>query len=143
LEIREKILESWRTARLGLLRGLFTTFTLLTKQAWIKSSPTLNQVIGIPRVPTNMIPGKGFDYPFLQFPAGDAPETIETDVVIVGSGCGGGVCAKNLAEAGHRVIVVEHGYHWTPDHYPMKEAEGSANLFMNGGVIACESNRHL
>jgi NADPH-dependent 2,4-dienoyl-CoA reductase/sulfur reductase-like enzyme len=111
---------------------------MLTKQSWLRVSPTLNKIIGIPRVPTNMIPGKGFDYPFLQFPAGDAPEIIETDVVIVGSGCGGGVSARNLAQAGHKVLVVENGYHWTPDHFPMKEAEGFANLFMNGGIIACE-----
>ena len=100
---------------------------------------TLRQVIGIPRVPMNMIPGKGFDYGFLQFPQGAKPEIIETDVVIVGSGCGGGVCAKNLAEAGHKVIVVDSGYHWTPDHFPMTERQGMDNLFMNGGVISCKS----
>jgi choline dehydrogenase-like flavoprotein len=86
----------------------------------------------------NMVPGKGFDYEFLQFPSGDAPETIETDVVIVGSGCGAGVSAKNLAEAGQRVIVVENSYHWTPDHFPMEELNGWTNLFLNGSGVSCE-----
>ena len=119
-------------------RQLFKSFTLLTKQTWIKASTTLPRMLGCPRVPVGMVPGKGFDFEFVQFPPGDEPETIETDVVIVGSGCGGGVCAKNLAEAGHRVVVVEKSYHWTPDHFPMTEADAPHHLLMDGGAIQCK-----
>lgn len=112
---------------------------MITKQAWVRSSPTLRKVIGIPRVPFNMVPGTGHDYAFLQFPQGDKPEIVETDVVIVGSGCGGGVSAKNLAEAGHGVIVVESGYHWTPDHFPMEEHVGWNQLFMGGAGLSCKT----
>lgn len=88
-----------------------------------------------------MTPGKGYDYEFLQIPPGaDKPEIIETDVLIVGSGCGGGVCAKNLAEAGHRVLVVEKAYHWTPDHFPMDEAAGWNHLFMNGAFVTSDDS---
>lgn len=111
---------------------------MLTKQTWIRNTPTLHKVLGMPRVPTGMIPGKGFDYEFIQFPPGDAPEIIETDVIVVGSGCGGGVSAKNIAEAGHKVIVVENGFHWTPDHFPMAESNGWHNLFMNGSFLSCK-----
>lgn len=138
IHIREGILQSWATARLPLLRQLYRSFTMLTKQTWIRTTPTLHRILGMPRVPTGMVPGKGFDYEFVQFPPGDGTETMETDVVIVGSGCGGGVCAKNLAEAGHRVIVVESGYHWTPDHFPMTEGNGWYNLFLNGSFLSCE-----
>lgn len=82
--------------------------------------------------------GPGHAYEFIQFPSGEEPEVIETDVVIVGSGCGGGVSAKNLAEAGHRVLVVEKSYHWTPDHFPMTETEGWSHLFMNGAFISSD-----
>tara|TARA_R110002003_G_scaffold1489_9_gene23134 strand:+ start:4241 stop:5881 length:1641 start_codon:yes stop_codon:yes gene_type:complete len=85
-----------------------------------------------------MKPGKGHDYEFLQFPPGTKPEIIETDVVIVGSGCGGAVSAKNLTEAGHRVLVVEKAYHWTPDHFPMSEVNGWNHLFMNGAFISSD-----
>jgi choline dehydrogenase-like flavoprotein len=85
-----------------------------------------------------MKPGTGFEYEFIQFPPGDKLETIETDVVIVGSGCGGGVSAKNLAEAGHRVLVVEKSYYWTPDHFPMAESDGWNHLFMNGAFISSD-----
>ncbi|KAF2827912.1 long-chain fatty alcohol dehydrogenase [Ophiobolus disseminans] len=136
--IRESILKSWSTARLGPLRQLHRSLTVLSKQTWIKVTPSLRRVLGVPRVPTGMMPGVGHDYAFIQFPPGDKPEVIETDVIIIGSGCGGGVSAKNLAEAGHRVIVVEKGHHWTPDHFPMSEADGWNHLFMNGAFISSD-----
>lgn len=91
-------------------------------------------VLGIPRVPVHGKPANGFEYEFLQFPPGDRPETIETDVVIIGSGCGGAVAAKNLAEAGHRVLVVEKSYHYPSKFFPMDFIEGTVNMFEAGGA---------
>ncbi len=39
---------------------------------------------------------------------------MDFDVVIVGSGFGGAVCAYRLAKAGARVLVLERGHRWTP-----------------------------
>ncbi|ORY16385.1 hypothetical protein BCR34DRAFT_445943, partial [Clohesyomyces aquaticus] len=140
LHIRESILKGWSTARLPLIRQLFRSFTMLAKQTWVKSTPTLHRVLGFPRTPVGMTLGEGFDYEFIQFPPGDEKDILEvdTDVVIVGSGCGGAVCAKNLAEAGFKVLVVEKAYHWTPEHFPMSEATGSHHLFMNGSFISSD-----
>jgi hypothetical protein len=138
IAIREAIIRSWSTARLGPLRQLHRSLTVLSKQTWIKVTPSLRRILGVPRVPTGMKTGESHAYEFIQFPPGDAPEVIDTDVVVVGSGCGGGVVAKNLAEAGHRVILVEKAYHWTPDHYPMSEADGWNHLFMNGAFISSD-----
>lgn len=60
---------------------------------------------------------------------------METDIVIVGSGCGGSVCAKNLAEAGHSVLVVEKAYHFPSEHLPMSQADAAVHLYMNGGIV--------
>lgn len=60
---------------------------------------------------------------------------METDIVIVGSGCGGSVCAKNLAEAGHSVLVVEKAYHFPAEHLPMSQADAAVHLYMNGGIV--------
>jgi len=90
----------------------------------------------MPRVPVHGNWGDGFPFDFVQFPPcsdDSLPEELETDVVIVGSGCGGGVAAKNLAEAGQRVIVVERAYHFQPRHLPMTELDGGIHLFQNGG----------
>ena len=85
-------------------------------------------------------PGKGFDYKFIEFPPSSEPEVIETDVVIVGSGCGAGVCAKNVAEDGHRVIVVERAYHYPPEYLPMSESDAGVHLFQNGGIDSSDDN---
>ncbi|RAR14485.1 long chain fatty alcohol oxidase [Stemphylium lycopersici] len=138
--IRESIIQGWGSSRLGPLRQLRRSLTILTKQAWIKTSPALRRAIGVPRVPLGMKPGKGYDYEFIQIPPGDKPEVIETDVLIVGSGCGGGVSAKNLAEAGYRVLIVEKAYHWTPVHFPMTEVDGWHHLFMSGSLLTSDDS---
>ncbi|KAL1801107.1 hypothetical protein ACET3X_001449 [Alternaria dauci] len=140
VHVRESIIQGWATARLGTLRQLRRSLVIIIKQAWIKTSPALRRVVGVPRVPVGMRPGKGFDYEFIQIPPGDKPEVIETDVVIVGSGCGGGVTAKNLAEAGHGVLIVEKAYHWTPDHFPMSEKDGWHHLFMSGSFLPSDDS---
>ena len=106
---------------------------------WAKQSSCLGPVLGFPRTPIHGKPGKGFDYKFIQFPPGSESEVLETDVVIVGSGCGGGVCAKNIAESGNRVIVVEKAYYFPPEHLPMKSSEADIHLFMNGGMNAADN----
>ena len=110
---------------------------------WVRASPTINLVLGFPKTPVHGKPGKGHEYSFIQFPSGDEPEILETDVVIIGSGCGGGVCAKNLAEAGQRVIVCEKAYHWGPEHLPMTQQDANIHLFQNGGVIPSNDGRMM
>ena len=100
-------------------------------------------MLGFPRAPVHGKPGKGFDYNFIQFPASEEPASVETDVVIVGSGCGGAVCAKNIAEDGHQVIMVEKAFYFTPEHLPMSEADGAVHLFQNGGVEVTDDNSVL
>lgn len=107
--------------------------TVAAKNIWIKTSPTYYQITGYQSVPLDYKPGPAFDYSFLQFPAGNDPEVIETDVVIVGSGCGGAVCAKNLAEAGQRVLVVDKAHYFPPSAFPMTEEAGTAHMFEDGG----------
>jgi choline dehydrogenase-like flavoprotein len=105
----------------------------LFKAAYVKTSPQIGKILGFPRAPVHGTPGKSFEYKFIQFPPGETPETIDTDVLIIGSGCGGGVCAKNIAEAGHRVIVAERAHHFSAEHLPMSEYDGQIHLFQNGG----------
>ena len=42
---------------------------------------------------------------------GDRREQV--DVVVIGSGCGGATVAKELAAAGHSVLIVERGGYYT------------------------------
>ena len=140
VNVRQQILQRWARSYLPPLKQCAIGLEGLLISAWAKTSPTIGPVLGFPRVPVHGKPGKGFDYDFLQLPPGDEPEILETDVIIVGSGCGGAVCAKNLAEAGHRVMVLEKAYHWGPEHLPMSEKDGAIHLFANGGVDSSDDN---
>jgi choline dehydrogenase-like flavoprotein len=46
-----------------------------------------------------------------------APMSLKADVVIVGSGAGGAVVARELARDGRSVVVLEEGGHYTPAEY--------------------------
>ena len=46
-----------------------------------------------------------------------APFAASVDVVVVGSGSGGAVVARELARAGRSVLVVEEGGHYAPEEY--------------------------
>ncbi|OQD82346.1 hypothetical protein PENANT_c022G00773 [Penicillium antarcticum] len=135
IEFRERIFRGWDTSRLRPMRTVYRGLSAIVKKAWAMSSPTLGPVLGFPRVPVHGKPADGFQYEFLQFPPGNQPETIETDVVIIGSGCGGSVTAKNLAEAGHRVLVVEKSYSYPSSAFPMEPSEGYINMFESGGAV--------
>ncbi|KAI5368221.1 putative glucose-methanol-choline oxidoreductase, long-chain-alcohol oxidase [Septoria linicola] len=140
---REKVILGWGQSRIPLLRGLSRSFTQLCRVIWLRTSPSLEAVLGYPRAPiyAKAAPG-GYGFHFLQLPPATSaePEVIETDVLIVGSGCGGAVAAKVLAEAGLKVLVVEKQYYWAPEHFPMGEREAGAHLFGNGGVIISDDS---
>ena len=111
----------------------------MAQKAYCLSSPLFAEVSGYGDVPLNWKAGQGYDYSFIQPPAGtDEAHVIETDVVIVGSGCGGGVSAKNIAQAGSRVIVVDKGYYFPPSHLPMPQSAAANYLFDHGGVYLTE-----
>ena len=50
--------------------------------------------------------------------------TLEADVVVVGSGSGGGVAAAVLAEAGKRVIILEAGGYHNESDFVQSEPAG-------------------
>ncbi|KAG9232743.1 putative long-chain-alcohol oxidase FAO2 [Amylocarpus encephaloides] len=138
MPIRETILLGWRDSYLPTLNLVYKQMTILGKNFWLKTSPGYRSLIGMLKALEHKVEGEVFKYDFLQFSSGDVPEIIETDVVIVGSGCGGGVSAKNLAEAGNKVLVVEKGYHFTPDQLPMSEDAGLFQLFESGAAITSD-----
>ena len=45
------------------------------------------------------------------------------DVIVVGSGFGGAVMARRLAEQGQRVLVLERGRRWEPRDYPRRAGD--------------------
>lgn len=66
--------------------------------------------------------------------AGTLPghQTVETDVVVIGTGAGGGTSAEILAEAGLNVVLVEEGRLFHQPDFHMDEHQAYANLYQEG-----------
>ncbi len=64
-------------------------------------------------------------------PEGDM--MLEADVVVVGSGAGGGVIAGELAKAGMKVVVLEAGGYFTEQEFNQVELWSYQNLYYRGG----------
>ncbi|MBB3037093.1 GMC family oxidoreductase N-terminal domain-containing protein [Hoyosella altamirensis] len=61
--------------------------------------------------------------------------TLDADVVVIGSGSGGGVAAALLAESGKRVIVLEAGGYRNESDFIQSELAAYQNLFLRGGFF--------
>ncbi|MGI8512480.1 MAG: FAD-dependent oxidoreductase [Solirubrobacteraceae bacterium] len=64
--------------------------------------------------------------------------TLEADVVVVGSGAGGGVIAGKLAGAGKQVAVLEMGGYHNEADFNQLELWAYENLYRGGGVTATD-----
>jgi len=67
-------------------------------------------------------------------------KTFECDFCIVGSGAGGAVAAKELAEAGFSVVVLEEGLHFTPDDISREPRWVLTNLLREAGLRTSRGN---
>lgn len=60
-------------------------------------------------------------------------EVLDCDVVVVGSGAGGGAAAREIARSGRSVIVVEMGERRLPKTFTQREEDMLPRLFHEGG----------
>jgi len=66
-----------------------------------------------------------------------APQTMEADVAIIGSGAGGGVAAEILSLAGLKVVLLEEGGLFTSDSFrDMDEARAYRDLYQEASARA-------
>lgn len=77
--------------------------------------------------------------------------TVEADVVVVGSGAGGAVAARNFADAGFQTVLVEAGQQVRPEDMTRDAPaflakhfwEGGLRMLIGAGAIPCMQGRAL
>jgi choline dehydrogenase-like flavoprotein len=142
---RERLLLRWAGSPLALRRSAFGAYRkLLTFLAY--ADP------GTPEEPNRLLNAIGYQPdrpPITADPtpmrpldlerspsAGERPIVLEADVVIVGSGAGGGVVAAQLARAGRSVVVLEAGPFVDESAMPRNELDAYSRLYLNHGLLS-------
>ncbi|CAK9782675.1 long-chain fatty alcohol dehydrogenase [Cutaneotrichosporon oleaginosum] len=110
IAVREKQLLSWKTSVIPTYRKIYDSLVKLGIALYLRNSATVRKVMRYDPKPVPLAESY-FGFEFLT--VSQAAEG-RWDAIIVGSGSGGGVAAKAMAEAGMRVLVIEKGAHY--DH---------------------------
>lgn len=133
---REAVLLAWGHSRYGFMRKAFQSVKRLSLALFYTARPN-----GQPNPAT-----AAFNYPAPPTPSQNTPRPIQplapttattlyTDVLIIGSGAGGGVVAGELSAAGADVIVVEKGGYYAESDFNGQEALGNETLYERGGLL--------
>ncbi len=138
---RETLLQRWATSPLPMLRNGFNALRKLTTILYYgdvlpaeRGNPAwetidyqqLNQHIRTDAAPL----------PVVQ-PTQDT--TLTCDVLVIGSGSGGGVIAAQLAAAGQDVLVVEKGSYTQAHEFTQQEVPMMNRHFENGGLLTSQN----
>jgi hypothetical protein len=137
---RERLLESWRSSDV-LRRTLFRMLMTPLKIAHYEDG-AFYQAIGCvfesppaqsekPRWMTERV-ARAADL--------EADEEIECDVVVVGTGAGGAVVARELAERGHAVVLLEEGEYFTRGDFGGRWVEMQRKLYRDMGATVTVGN---
>jgi long-chain-alcohol oxidase len=130
----EALLNRWRTGRIAPLR------------------PVANSVIALATSALYGYPGPEWKRIGYAGPLGNPPdepkrlnpieitsdEHLTCDVVIVGSGAGGGCAAAGLSAAGLDVIVVEKGGYYSESDFTHLEPDAAHNMYLYGMTLATD-----
>jgi len=137
---RRELLRGWAHSRIGLRRAGFQALKRLANVAYYcwpstDGSHPAWRAAGYP----GPLPQPARTIAPLPTLTVESDTTLECDVVVVGSGAGGGVAAGVLAQAGHDVIVLEKG--GNPGSADMTQIEGEmlTDLYLDGGLVMTHS----
>jgi len=137
---RERFLRGWATSRLPLKRKAFQALKRLA--AFLYYTETEASGAG-----TRAWASIGYPGPLGPPPARPKPirplavtsdTSLDCDVVVIGSGAGGGVAAGELAAAGKSVVVLEKGGYLNESDFSHREAESLERLYDARGMLTTD-----
>jgi len=140
LEARVAVLRGWAESAVQLRRAGFQALKRLINVAyyvWPTDDHTHPawQKVGYP----GPLPPPAAPAPRLPTVAVEQDTVLECDVVVVGSGAGGGVAAGVLAQAGRAVIVLERGENLGPADFTQIEGDMLQAGYLDGGLVMTQS----
>ena len=137
-EERERLLERWAGGR-GLDRARMMLLSIPLKTAHF-DDPAIYQRLGCTYGEAPMSSEKPSWWRQVHAGADLPDEDIECDVVVVGSGAGGAVVAKELAEAGHAVLMMEEGGYHMRSEFSGRTVDMVSKLYRNRGATYALGN---
>jgi choline dehydrogenase-like flavoprotein len=142
-EARERYLLAWATSGIAQRRTAFQglrkllTFLAYADPGTSAPNPRLTSIgyeTDDPPVTADLTPIRPTPIPDATSPG--APVVLDADVVVVGSGAGGGVVAAALAEAGRSVVVLEAGPFVDEATMPRDELDAFDRLYLDHGLVS-------
>jgi choline dehydrogenase-like flavoprotein len=134
---RVAFLERASRSHSAVRRQPFTFLKLACLNQWA-STPPVEEAIGFTySCVTRDPPRDGAPLEVITWPQVDRDQILDTDVVVIGSGAGGAVTAKELAEKGLKVVVLEEGGYFTRNDFAGPPWERFQKLYRaNGTTLA-------
>jgi long-chain-alcohol oxidase len=139
-DTREALLRSWAVSPIALKRAGFQALKRLCHVAYFcwPVSDTRHpawEAVGYP----GPLPQPANAPQVLPTLTIDRDTTLDCEVVVVGSGAGGGVAAGVLAQAGRDVIVLEKGPNPSAPELTQIEGDMLGELYLDGGLLMTQS----
>jgi len=128
---RERCLRSWATSVIPPRRKAFQALKRITAVTHY-TTPGVARAIGYPGPLGPPPPTPKPIHPV----AITADTSLSCDVVVVGSGAGGGVVASELTRAGKDVIVLEKGGYRNEADFTHQEGDALDTMYDAGGLLA-------
>lgn len=139
---REKVLQGWASSPILLLRKAYRGFVAITLFVAYNAVPDVLLASGYPAAGDPLVLSQPErikpSYPFVFKTIEEDYQIIHTEVLVVGSGAGGGVVSSELSRKGHKVLVVEKGVYVPNEKMTSTPAVGLKTLFQNEGIMVTE-----
>jgi len=117
-------------------RGLALAVTMPLKMAYFDSEDVYRELRSPWGFTANDEPARWRD----QMSTLDGDEEIECDAVVIGTGAGGAVMAKELAERGHAVLMVEEGEYYSRSSFTGHAVDNLRRFYRDSGATGSLGN---